>query len=118
MSTVYIRAEDICIESDEDGFCLFITDEDSGNSIRVNIQHFVLDFYKNVQAEIRPYVLEADSARNAVAAGVPLEEYLDSGYSDEQASGYALDDPKHPTFHERLADSIDRNRDILDRLGR
>jgi hypothetical protein len=111
MSTVYIRAEDIVIESDEDGFCLFVTDEDSGNSIRINIQHMVLDFYAAVRKEIGPYAAEAESARAAVAAGVSLEDYTavpqlvtnrPVSVEDAIEAGYALDDPKSPGYHDRM----------------
>lgn len=111
MSTVYIRAEDIVIESDEDGYSLFVTDEDSGNSIRINIQHLVFDFYRAVQADIRPYILEAEDARSAVSRGVSLEEYTalpqlvtnrPVSVEDAIEAGYALDDPKSPGYHDRM----------------
>ncbi len=111
--TVYIRAEDICIDADEDGYSLLVTDEDSGNSISINIQHIVLDFYNNVVSTIGPYAAEADSARRAVASGMSRADYLDSpqpvtsrpvSVEDAIEAGYALDDPKSPNYHERMVD--------------
>jgi hypothetical protein len=112
MNTVYIRAEDVVIESDEDGYRLFVTDEESGNSIRINIQDIVFEFYAAVQREIRPYVLEAESARSAVAAGVSLLDYTAPqpvtnrpvDVYEAIEAGYALDDPKSPGYHDRMVD--------------
>ncbi len=78
--------------SDEDGFVLQIFPDD-GPRIDINIQSIVFDFYKNVQAEIRPYVLEAESARASIPAGYA-----------ELDDGYELDDPKSPGYHDRMVD--------------
>ena len=103
MSTVYIRAEDFRVDSDEDGYSLFFTDSDSGQSISINIHGLTLEFYAAVQKEIRPYVLEAESARNAVSAGLSRAQYLGiTGPPEDENSGYELDDPKHPTYHDRM----------------
>jgi hypothetical protein len=98
--SVYIRAEEIRIEGDEDGYSLVAVDSDSGKSITIGVQDIVFEFYAAVQREIRPYILEAESARTAVASGMSREEYLGT---PDLTGAYELDDPKHPTYHERMS---------------
>ncbi len=99
--TVYIRAEDIQIDSDEDGWNLTVTDEASGKSICINFQALALEFYDNVRHTLGPYATEAAAARATMPQmvyrrPVDIEEAIDAGY--------ALDDPKSPGYHDRMVD--------------
>ena len=84
------------IEEDEGRFVLVLETDDGEQQFEIH--GVALELYEQVQREIRPWYLEAESARQAVARGVSREEYL-NGTSED---GYALDDPKHPTYHERM----------------
>ena len=68
-------ADAVRVDSDERGFALIIDTED-GDKLYVNIQPCALDFYDSVRNEMRGWVIEADQARLAVAAGVSLEDYI------------------------------------------
>lgn len=94
-----ITADTITIDNDEGRTLLVITTEE-GATLRFDIHSIALDFYATVKRELGPYVHEAESARAAVARGESLEEY--TAGVDEQADAYALDDPKHPTWHDRM----------------
>lgn len=99
-----IRVSNITVDDDEGRYVLHIVGDD-GEILWVDIHGVVLDFYASVQREIRPYVLEAEAARTAVATGTPMHVYLGTAApADEQADGYELNDPKHPTFYERMVD--------------
>ena len=100
---LFTTADAVRVDSDERGFALVIDTED-GDKLYVNIQPCALEFYDSVRNEMRGWVAEADSARLAVAAGVSLEDYTGATVPDIVATGYALDDPKHPTYHERVVD--------------
>ena len=86
---LHTRADAVTVRSDEQGYELFI-ETDEGDNITVNIQSVVLDFYAAVQREVRPYVLEAESARRSL----PIDP--------DEFEGYELTDPKHSTYHERM----------------
>ena len=101
--TLYGTADSLSIDTDEGRFVLVITD-DEGDRAVINFHHLALEFYEEVQRELRPWYLEAESARSAVAAGASLNEYL-TGTPDVDPDAYALDDPKHPTYHERMVDA-------------
>ena len=90
-----IHADSIKIDTDEGRYVLLIEDSSFDGPHSFDIHDVVLDFYASVQKEIRPYVLEAESARRSL----PVDG-ADLGV--EFQSGYALDDPKHPTYHERM----------------
>jgi hypothetical protein len=94
-----IRAEKVRVSDNEGRYVLLVTDED-GIIHEVDIHDDVLDFYASVRAEIRPYVIESDHARATMPVNI-------SGYQEdgEAEFGYAADDPKHPTYHERLSDA-------------
>ena len=101
---MFSTADSVYLDTDEGRFQLHIhTDE--GEHIIADIHAQAIEFYENVQAELGGWAREALEARHAVRSGVTREEYLDSGYRDELGSGYALDDPKHPTYHERMVDA-------------
>lgn len=95
---LHTTADKVTVRSDEQGYELFI-ETDEGDNITVNIQSIVFDFYAAVQREVRPYVLEAESARTGPRP-VDISGYRDDG---EREFGYALDDPKHPTYHDRMS---------------
>lgn len=103
---LFLTADAVRVDSDEKGFALII-DTDEGDKVYVNIHACGLEFYDSVRVEMRGWVHEADLARAAVASGVSLEEF--TGDADKHASAYVLDayeldDPKHPTYHERMVD--------------
>ena len=90
----------IKIDTDEGRYVLVIDDEQKG-LITYDIHDHVLQFYAAVQTEIRPYVLEAESARETADR---ISEYLAPWRPSDKDTGYELDDPKHPTFFERMVD--------------
>ena len=101
------------IDEHQDGRIAIIIDTDEGDKLYVDIHAIALDFYASVQADLRPYALEAESARAAVASGMTREQYLGipqvvtTGVVDiEDAieAGYALDDLKSPGYHDRMVD--------------
>ena len=90
---IIYTADAVRMDGDE-GRIAIIIDTDEGDKLYVDIHSVALDFYASVQANLRPYVLEAEDARRTMPE-----------VRDEQAdSGYELDDPKHPTFFERMVD--------------
>ena len=64
------------IDEINDGHVAIIIDTDEGDKLYVDIHPVALEFYASVQANLRPYALEAESARAAVASGMSLDEYL------------------------------------------
>ena len=64
------------IDEHRDGRIAIIVDTDEGDKLYVDIHACALDFEASVRANLRPYALEAENARAAVAAGVSLEDYL------------------------------------------
>jgi len=94
-----LTADNIKIDDDEGRFILVISTEEIGN-ITVDFHACALEFEDEVRKQLRPYALEAADARRAVAAGVSLKSYV--GAAEDDDCGYALDDPKHPTYYERM----------------
>ena len=91
-----LTADNIRIDDDEGRFVLVVSTEEIG-TVRVDFHACALEFEDEVRKQLRPYALEA-----ADAARTYRPEYLDSGYRDELGNGYAPDDPKHPTYFERM----------------
>ena len=98
-----IRAEHVEIVTDEGRYVLVVWDEASTDKLSIDIHDSVLDFYAQVQREIRPYVLEADLEAEHARATMP-QPVTNRPVSVEDAvdAGYALDDPKSPGFHDRM----------------
>ncbi len=96
MKTTHLTAHGIKVDTDEGRYCLVIETqygEDDEMLLQIDIHDEVLEFYAAVQREIRPYVLEAESARLSLPSAGPDDDL-----------GYALDDPKHPTYFDRMVD--------------
>lgn len=117
---LHTTADSVRVDSDERGFELVIETED-GDRITVNIQPCALDFYASVQGQMRGWILEAESARAAIRAGVSLEDYtgatvpqfvrsrpmsvadaISEGFMQDDYAGYEPDDPKSPGYHDRM----------------
>ena len=99
---MFSTADSVYLDTDEGRFQLHIhTDE--GEHV-YDIHADALKFYENVQAELGGWAREALDARHAVRNGVSLTEYL-TGAPEVDPDAYALDDPKHPTYHERMVDA-------------
>jgi hypothetical protein len=119
--SVYFNASDAGIDTDEGRFVLKVWADEEGTEYTIDIHPFVLDFYAAVKSEIGPYAAEADQARRAVTTGMTREQYLATQYpgypqpvtvavEDVYAAidaGYALDDPKHSTYHDRMSEVWD-----------
>ena len=108
-------AEEIKIECEENGFHLCVDGE----------TWLIADpeaLYDHVKATIGPWLRERDEAfaefRQAVKNGTgPAAEYFackdpEGDWIADQREAYALDDPKHPTYHERMSEIAD-NRDAF-----
>jgi hypothetical protein len=93
----YLHAHTVKIDEDEGRFVLVVEDDEIGR-VRIDIHDVALALEDEVRRELRPYALEAAEARRAVAGGRTLAQYLGQNDGD----GYALDDPKHPTYYERM----------------
>ena len=105
-----LTAESVRIDEEgPDGTFLTIKTEEVG-TISVNIQDIILEFEAEVYSKLHAYALEAQHAREAVANGVSLREYV-TGVPDTDA--YALDDPKHPTYHDRVTAGLDLHAEVL-----
>ncbi len=100
--------EGVKIESDERGFELHLIvgddiDVDEQGRAILNVHAVAEELYDAVKASIGPWLAERDNAyqewRVSRAAGEPTND-----------CGYALDDPKHPTFHDRYAAAGDHAR--------
>jgi hypothetical protein len=99
----------IRIDSEEDGFWITVEDdEDTGHEIGFgqDDSHVIgyrmrIDdpeaLYKAVKDVIAPWIDERNDAKAEFEAS---QRY---GYNPDEDSGYALTDPKHPTFHDRMA---------------
>lgn len=98
-----IRADSIKVSDDEGRYTLTIESDYGIFPIVVDIHDLVLDFYAQVQREIRPYVLEAEMSR-FVAALPELVTNRPVSVEDAVEAGYALDDPKSPGYHDRMVD--------------
>jgi hypothetical protein len=84
-----ITADSITFDEDEGRIVMIVTTDD-GAVLRFDIHAVALDFYAEVRREIGPWAHEAEMAR----ATMPP--------SYDSADAYALDDPKHPTYYERM----------------
>ena len=84
-----LTADSIKIDTDEGRFILVIDTEEFGK-LRVDFHRVALEFEDEVRKELRPYALEAHHARATMV----------SAYDASEA--YDLDDPKHPTYYERM----------------
>ena len=82
----------IKIDSDERGFTMEIDGE------TFNIHGVAFELYSQVVKEIGPWVREAELAR----ATMPP--------SYEPGEAYSADDPKHPDFHDAMANMWDSRR--------
>jgi hypothetical protein len=97
-----MNADSIRIESDEDGFHLIINCFSSSSQLSqlgvfdFRIQDIAEEFYTEVKNTIGPWLYERDSARGWAPAT-----------ADFRSAEYALDDPKHPTYHERMSEIHD-----------
>lgn len=104
LSNLY--AESIRVDEEgPDGTFLTIKTEEIG-TVRINIQDIILEFEAEVYDKLHAYALEAQHARAAVARGASLTEYL-TGTPDEDEDAYSTDDPKHPTYHDRMSIASD-----------
>ena len=108
------HAYSLSIGEDEGRFTLTVSDD--GGDHTYEIHSCALEFYEDVQRELRPWYLEAESARAAVRSGVSLRDYLGApqpvtsrpvSVEDAIEAGYALDDPKSPGWGDRMAEVID-----------
>ncbi len=104
--------EAVKIESDERGFELHIVVgddidvDDQGRAI-LNVQGVAEELYDAVKGAIGPWLAERDAAYAEWERSDRARRPDDIDRDDE---GYALDDPKHPTFHERYAAGADIDR--------
>ena len=60
-----------------DGHIAIVIDTDEGDKLYVNIHSVALDFYSSVQANLRPYVLEAEDARATLPELEPITSSID-----------------------------------------
>ena len=72
---LFLTADAVRMDDDE-GKIAIIVDTDEGDKVYINIHSVALEFYASVQANLRPYALEAEHARAAVQSGMSLDEYL------------------------------------------
>jgi len=79
------------IDEHRDGRIAIIVDTDEGDKLYVDIHSVALDFYASVQRDLRPYALEAEHARAAVAAGVSLEDYTHVPFAPPVESSVDMD---------------------------
>lgn len=89
----------VLIEAEEDGFHLIASGEEGEWRFRLP-SSIALELMRAVDREIRPWWQEAESAR----AQGPV---IVGDSWDESFTGYELDDPKHPTYHERMSELWD-----------
>lgn len=79
----------VLIDTDEDGFHLILSGAQA--EYRLNIHAVALELMRAVDREVRPWWQEG-GWQNAA-----------SRYFYDSLNAYALDDPKHPTYHERMS---------------
>jgi hypothetical protein len=126
---MYWNAESVTVDDDEGRFTLVIEDVE-GERVTVNIHGIDLDaFYDQVKARIGPYLREMHEARDAVARGVTLREFVCAPADVDESAGmseyavatredgslrmepdedaYDPTDPKHRDFHSVHADLYD-----------
>jgi len=98
-----MNVDTIRIESDEDGFHLIVCTEEE-DYFNFRIHNVAEQLHKEVLSEILPWLAERDEAQREFRCN-PDES---AGMADE--TGYALEDPKHPTYFDRAVEAWD-NRD-------
>lgn len=86
------HVDSIRIDSDEGGFTLEL------DGVIYDIHAVALELHAQVVAQIGPYAREAELAR----ATMPP--------SYEPGDAYSVDDPKHPDWHDAMADMWDSRR--------
>ena len=97
-----MNADSIRIETDEDGFHLFVEDASARYSWRITDPEAL---YDHVKAAIGPWLREREEAlREYDRAGV-ARRYFRADVPD--STGYSLTDPKHPDYHSIHADIHD-----------
>jgi hypothetical protein len=89
-------ADDITVDSDDDGFHVTVYTGDSAHDFTVGDGRTLLEAVKPI----------ADHWAEGAVAAAEHQRHLDAA----DGSGYDLDDPKHPTYHERVADLADRRK--------
>ncbi len=102
----------IRIDSEEDGFWITVEDDEvTGGPIKdepdLGFQVPVIGYrmriddpealYKAVKDVIAPWIDERNDAKAEFDARARY------GYNPDEDSGYDLSDPKHPTYHDRMA---------------
>lgn len=86
------RADSISVESEDDGFWLHVAAEIGLYTFPVGDGHELLE-------AVKPIADHWAEGRRLAAE----HQQIDDG-------AYALDDPKHPTYHERMSDLADRRK--------
>jgi hypothetical protein len=100
-----VTADSMRIDDDEGRFLLVI-ETDEGDRIEVDFHSVALEFEAEARKALRPYALEAEHARQSVARGETLAEYL--GHPEGEA--YSTDDPKHPLYHGLMSTLYDNRK--------
>lgn len=77
------------IDEHRDGRIAIIIDTDEGDKLYVDIHQIALDFYASVQADLRPYALEAEHARATMP--LPGQTALGDVWPDELAAAVDMD---------------------------
>lgn len=100
--------EGVRIDSDERGFELHVIvdewPEDGGSGLMIlNVQAVAEELFDAVKSSIGPWLQERDAA---------YLEWQATRSSSDGVYDFELDDPKHPTFHERMADAADHARKV------
>ena len=124
-----IRAERIHIDTDEGRFILIIEPEDTLDTLRVDIHDHALALYTEVRMNLGPYIEDAARAMASMPQPVTnrpvsVEDAVDAGRMQDvritendsvdpsslfdrvrdAEDAYLLNDPKHPTFHDRYSE--------------
>lgn len=90
----YADAETVTVEADENGFELHVLDSD-GHRYVFNVHACAWDLAANVDATIGAWRREGEDVRATMRQAAAIADV---------EGGYALDDPKHPTWADRQAD--------------
>lgn len=88
------------LDSDEDGFTLALTTDEADYRICVD-----LDAGRQLLVALEPlreWIAEGDRQRVLYDRASPQERAAVLRVVDDSDCGYALDDPKHPTYYERM----------------
>jgi hypothetical protein len=95
---LYVSAAAVSFEGDEDGWHMFI-DTDEGK-IDVHVHGCAWELFQNADRTIGSEYRYAMSIKKEVAAARTLDE-------DDPDQGYDRNDPKHPTYHDRMSAMVD-----------